>query len=188
MHKGLDPMQDSRRQANFSQHKRRPSKSDALYSLCLLGLASSSAGLPFYIHFHPEKFGPPLMQFSGDLSRKIGESIGDEVYERRMSALLRPRLQFDQITTGSVPDVKRVKVLPLMQPFPESDDANRPILRLIYVGSNQVLLEENGKIALIRAGSKLSNGAAILSIVNHRGTWEVKTSSGEVYSWKSPQD
>lgn len=176
-------MPNSSEKINVKTRKRPFSLSDTLYLLCLIGVGTASAGLPFYVHFHPGKFGPPTMEFSGNPDRGLAESIGYEDYGRRVSALLKPQLLFDQVTTGSIPDIKGPRAETSIQPFPEAKDSDSHTLTLLYVGQNQALVDDNGKVALVRVGGKLSRDISVLSITKRGGVWEVKISDGGVFFW-----
>ncbi len=142
----------------------------------------ASAALPFYIHFHPEKFGPPLMQFSGELER---DPVADINVERQVTAVVKPKLQLDKITTGSIRNrfPERIVNVSADQAFP-SDDPHSPLtLDILFVSSNRALIIDGGKVETVRVGSRLSNGAEVEAIILSKGRWSIKTSAGDAYDW-----
>ena len=164
--------------------RRRISVADSVYFVVLFGTAAASAGLPFYIHFNPEKFSPPQMQFSGALERRLSESVGRTEYDRRVSALVKPKLLLDQITTGAVPEVRAAKALTAAQPFPEGLPDKGHQIELIYVGRNRALIAADGKIELASVGTRLPDGSAVSSISSQNGVWEVATTRGAILKWQ----
>ncbi len=160
--------------------------SNVLFFGCIGCGTMASAALPFYIHFHPEKFGPPLMHFSGDLERNlVAEDSVDMRREQRISALVRPKLQLDKITTGSIKDGPSGRMLATVadQPFPGGKIGSPLTLEILFVSSNRALIVDGGKVETVRVGSKLSNGAAVEAITQSKGLWSIKISTGAAYNW-----
>lgn len=168
------------------KRRRRFSMANSAYHAVLIGSAAASAGLPFYIHFNPEKFSPPTMQFSGALERSLSENVEKNEYERRVSALVKPKLLLDQITTGAVPEVKTERARITAQPFPEDLPDQEHLIELMYVGRYRALIAAGGKIEIASVGSRLPDGSAISSISSQNGVWEVATTHGSILKWQPP--
>jgi hypothetical protein len=134
----------------------------AKLALALLwSFAGVCAGLPFYVHFHPEQFGPPRMAFTGAL-----ETVPEDVeIARSANALLAPRLQLDRIVTGSIEaplQQKRPRASGASrQPFP--DDADRPqtSVQFISISPNRALALVDGRMVILYPGDRLGDGRVL---------------------------
>ena len=160
--------------------------SNVLFFGCIGCGTMASAGLPFYIHYHPEKFGPPLMQFSGELERNlVAEGNVEMGRERQISAVVKPQLQLDKIITGSIRDrlSERILTVPSDQPFPGDQPVSPLSLEILFVSPNRALIVDGGKVETVRVGSTLSNGAEVKAINRTGGGWSIKTSAGAAYLW-----
>jgi hypothetical protein len=164
----------------------RSNAANVLFLGCIGCGTMASAALPFYIQFHPEEFGPPLMHFSGELERSLElEAQADSRRDRQVAILVKPKLQMDRITTGSIKAGAsgRSRTAPPNQAYP--DDTRRPplVLDILFASHNRALVIDGGKVETVRAGSTLSNGATVEAITQTNGHWTVRTSNGAAYAW-----
>ena len=160
--------------------------SNALFYGCISCGTMASAVLPFYIHFHSEEFGPPLMHFSGEMGRNADfEASVETRRERQIATLVKPMLQIDKIVTGSIRDraLGSARAAPAEQPYPENAPSSPLALEILFVSPNRALIIDGGRVETIRPGSRLSNGAQVESIVWSNGRWSIKTSAGASYEW-----
>jgi hypothetical protein len=125
--------------------------------------AASCAALPVYIHLHPEHFGPPLMTFNG--KPESGNYPVKAEQARSEAALLRPRLQLDQITTGSIePLVKPTGPRTIQmqsQPFPNEEDRQSGSIQFISATPQRALAFVDGRWVILTPGDALPDGRLI---------------------------
>lgn len=162
---------------------------------CLACGTLASAALPFYVHFNPDKFGPPLMHFSGDLDRRLlsAEEIVPQ-RERQVASVLRPKLQIDQIITGSISggvSTPLRKVLPARpypeQPFPDRPRVEQLDLQVLFVSQNRAMVFDGRNVEVLRTGSRLPDGSRVEAISKRNDLWTIKMSTGATYAW-SPRN
>ena len=125
--------------------------------------AAACALLPVYVHLHPKQFGPPLMTFYGATdSRSKSEQVEQT---RTAAALLRPKLQLDQITTGSImPPTKstRSRITAISpQPLPDETDVQRETVQFISATKSRALAVVDGKLTIYMPGDRLPDGRLI---------------------------
>lgn len=127
--------------------------------------AAICGALPFYVHWNPDRFGPPLMRFDGAIESRDRESQAEEA--RILAALLRPRLQLDQITTGSISRPRAVDGNRLgqnQQPnLPDSDDFEEQPIQFISATKDRALAIIDGKLLILARGDLLPDGRSIAS-------------------------
>lgn len=133
-----------------------------IYSaLCVL--ASASAALPLYVHLHPSQFGPPLMTFNGASESRFVPLQPE--HERIAAAVLRPKLQLDRITTGSIqPPLNNTRprvtqVLP--QPLPDAKKSSGETVRFIAASRDRALAVVDGRLRVFSRGERLPDGQLI---------------------------
>jgi hypothetical protein len=138
----------------------------------LWAFAASCGALPVYVHLNPERFGPPLMTFYG---RPDDVNNPDEAEQARSTAaLLRPRLQLDQITTGSVAPIAvptRARVFQTQrQVFPEEPVASGDSVQFISATSTRALAVVDGRWVILEPGDRLPDGRLIARFEQANGT------------------
>jgi hypothetical protein len=165
---------------------RRITAGDALLVALVSCIAAVSAAFPFYVHFHQDQFGPPLMRFSGDLERNLALQQDLPAYQRQISALVKPRLQLDQLTTGSIAETMKAQQQRrnwAKQPFPGDEPPVPAKIEIMFVSAGRLLALDSGRVESLKIGSMLSDGSSIRSISRIGSRWEVRTSSGAVHVW-----
>ncbi len=149
-------------------------------------ITAVSAAFPFYVHFHQDQFGPPLMQFSGELAQNLALAQDAPAYQRQVSALVKPRLQLDQITTGSIAETMKAHQQRRNreeQPFPDDEPPVPARIEIMFVTAGRLLALDSGRVESLKIGSMLSDGSSIRSISRIGSRWEVRTSGGAVHVW-----
>ena len=169
---------------------RRPRPGDVLYFSVLTSMMSASAAFPFYVHFHQDEFGPPLMEFYGALEKSEELQPTSPIYQRKMVAYVKPRLELDRLATGTIARTRGIagtadKLLVPRQPFPDDEPAIAQRLEIMFVGAGRVLAVDAGRMVTLRPGSTLADGSRIEGIVKVDGGWNVTTSTGSIFSWSA---
>lgn len=166
----------------------RLSFGDTIYYGLVTCTVSTSAAFPFYIHFHQDEFGPPLMHFYGAEEQNPVPDVTSPAYQRLVTALIKPRLELDKITTSSITVGKfeqqiRAETEKVEQPFPGEDSVASEKLTIIFVSSGRILATDNGRVLSLKIGSAMPDGSRIKSIRQTGGGWEVLTSTGTILMW-----
>lgn len=176
-------------QDGANRHKwSMPRPEDIVYFGILLSLMSGSAAFPFYVHFHRDEFGPPTMEFYGAQEKAENPESNSSIYQRKIVAFVKPRLEVDQLTTGTIfhpsnPGAVQQEATPRRQPFPGDEMIKATPLEIIFVGLGRVLALDLGKVVTLREGSSLSDGSRIKAIERTKGGWRVITSAGRTILW-----
>ena len=149
---------------------------------------AASAAFPFYVHFHQDKFGPPLMQFYGADEQAAMPQVVELSFERQKTAFLKPRLELDKITTSAIRPVNPIADLPQntvseRQPFPDAEPVASTKFQILFVSAGRLLAVDGGRVLSLKPGSLLSDGSRIQTINRSGSGWEVRTSSGNVVNW-----
>jgi hypothetical protein len=143
----------------------------AIYGV-LWSLAAASATLPVYVHLHPNQFGPPLMSFYGSAERQM--NLPQEERKRISAALLRPKLQLDQITTGSIePSLNRTQPRATRFPpqqFPIVENPLNPAIQFISATKDRALAFVDGRLRILIPGDRLPDGRTIKGFEQANGT------------------
>lgn len=134
----------------------------AIYGV-LWSLAGVSATLPIYIHLHPEHFGPPLMTFYGATQSQMNSS--QDEHSRMSAALLKTKLQLDQVITGSIePPLNQTKAritkIPAQQ-FPVEENSPSPPVQFISATKDRALAIVDGRLRIFVPGDLLPDGRTI---------------------------
>lgn len=134
----------------------------AIYS-SLWVFAAACAALPIYVHLHPDRFGPPLMTFYGASESQLRAAQLEQA--RSIAALLRPKLQLDQITTGSIQrPLKKTgaRVAPTPSwPLPEDVNFKGETVRFITATHDRALAVVDGEMKIFVPGDRLPDGRTI---------------------------
>ncbi len=172
------------------QNRRRPRLGDVLYYSVLASLMLASGAFPFYVHYHQDEFGPPLMEFYGaqDLNAELTPS--SPVYQRKVVAFVKPRLELDRLATGTIgrpakPDLKDGNEIPPSQLFPDDEPVAASALEIMFVGAGRVLAVDQGRLVTLRQGSMLADGSRIQAIDKADGGWKIVTSTGRSMFWSA---
>ena len=144
--------------------KRRAHSAVNLLGLGILWLfAAACAALPVFVHLHPDRFGPPTMTFYG--TPESGIEPTEAAQARSTVAILRPKLQLDQITTGSIERTvrpTRPRVLRMQsQPFPDGPNPQSAPIQFISATSNRALAVIDGRWVILVPGDRLPDGRLI---------------------------
>lgn len=135
----------------------------------LWSFAGVCAGLPFYVHYNPEKFGPPHMAFTGALE---GDAAEVET-ARSANALLRTRLQIDQIMTGAIESPlqqKRPRAVDIpRQQFPGDENLQASTVQVISIAANRALAIVDGRMVILKPGDRLADGRVIAGFEQSAG-------------------
>ncbi len=145
-----------------------------------LALALGSALFPWYIFFHQEKFGFSGLTFSGTPAEVVAPEDLSPQPQRigAPSATQQLASELDTLATGTLPpaDEKPDAVGLSEQPFP----ADAPPFRLVYVANGRALIEDDGGLWVVRAGSTLPDSSKVKSLEQRDGNWVLVTSNGGV--------
>ncbi len=156
---------------------------DIVLSMAGLALAGVSGAFPFYVHRHPEKFGPPRMQYTG-LTDTVPSEPEDRAPRFKEIAGVPAPPQLDNVITGTprrpgappgIPNEPGPK-----QSFP-GEGAPVSILRAI---DGRAIVVDGGVINIVRPNSRLSDGSLVVDIRFNGKVWEIKTSAGKVFTWR----
>lgn len=165
---------------------------NVLYHSVLTSLMIASAAFPFYVHFHQAQFGPPEMKFYGASEMTNELQPSSPVYQRKVVAFVKPRLELDRMATGTIARARTADRLTETeltpnQPFPDVEPVSDPMLEIMFVGAGRILAVDQGKLVTLRQGSLLADGSQIKSIEKADGGWMVATSSGRTLTWTPNQ-
>ena len=158
----------------------RWSVADTIMASCLWMLAATCGAFPFYVHFHRDAFGPPQMQFSGELDRRQTLAAQAAIQRDRIeNVILRPQLLLDQMTTGSIaPTVnKKTSRVGIDQQDPAKVD---PTLIIFSATPTRALANLDGKIIVLRIGDRLPDGKIIEGFKKVSGVYEAVSEYPEI--------
>lgn len=167
---------------------RLPRLGDVVYAAAVVILCSASAAFPFYVYFNEDQFGPPVMRFYGAGDAAAQAEADAASYQRKVLALVKPRLELDRITTGTVfkqdapVKSRRLEKQP-MPPVPDEVPELGAELEIMFVSQGRAIAISGGRVVSLREGSLLTDGSLISSIGRADDGWVVSTSSGKRWIW-----
>lgn len=165
-----------------------PLLGDVIYAAAVASLCGVSTAFPFYVYFHEDQFGPPVMRFYGSEGAAPQSEADAASYQRKVLALVKPRLELDRITTGTVlrQDAPVKSRRPEKQPMPPVADEEPELsaeLEIMFVSQGRAIAVSGGRVVSLREGSALSDGSRISSIGRANRGWVVSTSGGKKLNW-----
>lgn len=180
---GKDPVVEPERRA-VPREPPKPgrTRSDLVFAACGAVLGLSCALFPWYIFLNQEKFGPPQVTFSGvDVQPAADMTTASPVLPRSGDVEVRivdaPRLELDNLPTGSVPQDSGGRTTPLdEQPFPEDS----PAFKVVHASAGRAMIEDDSGIWVVQPGSTLPDRSVVKSIVRRNGQWALVTDTGKV--------
>lgn len=159
--------------------KRRPVRSRSDYALATTGvlLAFGSVSFPWHVHFNPQMYGPPRIEFSGAWKKNAVADISGTLEQAPRQVAL-PEL--DDVITGGVPPRDR-------RPPSDETAANAPLPQdrsaydIVAIMEGRAVISKAGETYLVEPGSRLPDGTTITTIRRTLDGGEIRTAEGRTY-------